>query len=813
MEVTHLQESDNHVVIGGAKAKGFSIATSPEFIEVLSSSLYADKPLAMMREVMCNQWDAHISADRTNKAIEIDISEDRIIFRDYGNGIPDNMIEDIYCTYGESTKRNESGTTGGFGLGSKSPFAISDVFTVTSMHNGVKTVYAVSKGSEATDHLPSLTPVVSLPTTESGLIVEIPIKDYVEDNGYNATADFLALAKKVAKYGEMNAKITYCGANEYYNGMELGLRGSELGFVILKDFTNYRINSSRIYIQYGAVIYPLEIKDFYCEEYETLHNMMKQRPRHSRLPSYATGYIIIKAPDSMLSVAPSRETLSYNKQTMQTVRDLLKNVNTRFAKVRPEFMLNAMQHTFKEYVVKIHTKFDNITDVKELFNLVVGLEDGGQQDRHDKPYINTEDDLDTFYLAPRYYPNKRFFKSYNVKQGLKHLQSFKKPRLTKYYKMFVKVHKKYHHTFGNNQEVKVYNDIMRDLYKGFGQTYFPFMQLNSISYYGCKKVSMRKIVRRDAYDELDSSTFTLVRTVYSLNSFYNRNKDYRSGINTIVKIPDHKNNPSIEVLADWLEEQGYTVNRVYGMPQHQPTKRVATAGTSKPKAVGSRTGLALLKDCVTPDFAFDYEKFKTASRSKVPDTVVYLRQDKGEKFVNGFNGGKTLRELLQLFPNTVVASTYDAAQRAEAKYNIKGGRVAISELMKQKVNDPSFLDSIATFNAGAGMESNIYCYLAQIPEVSKEFGITLPNVSATNADIILWEAFKNYLHCEVLNDFNEKVTDKVVKSRQLLPNFDKVMSAEPYLRWIPQHKLSGFSRLKPEEQKVITAMLIAALKG
>ena len=232
MEVTHLQENDNHVVIGGGKAKGFSISTSPEFIEVLSSSLYADKPLAMMREVMCNQWDAHITAGRKDKPIEITIEDDKISFRDYGNGIADDMMEDVYCTYGESTKRSETATTGGFGLGSKSPFAISDTFTVTSMHNGIKTIYAVSKGSEATDHLPSLTPVVTLPTTESGLLVEIPIKLYCEENR-GAVSDFLDLAVKVAKYGQMKAIIKSGSFIKMVHGDEIGLASTDMGFVIV----------------------------------------------------------------------------------------------------------------------------------------------------------------------------------------------------------------------------------------------------------------------------------------------------------------------------------------------------------------------------------------------------------------------------------------------------------------------------------------------------------------------------------------------------------------------------------------------------
>ena len=124
MEVTMLDTDDNHVVIGGGKARAFTIATTAEFVTVLSDSLYSNKELAVVREVMCNAWDAHISNNCTDKCIDVTVTNDKLSIRDYGAGISDDMIQEIYCTYGESTKRHESATTGGFGLGSKAPCPI-----------------------------------------------------------------------------------------------------------------------------------------------------------------------------------------------------------------------------------------------------------------------------------------------------------------------------------------------------------------------------------------------------------------------------------------------------------------------------------------------------------------------------------------------------------------------------------------------------------------------------------------------------------------------------------------------------------------
>ena len=58
MEVSQLQDYDTHVVIGGAKAHAFSVAQTAEFFTVLSDTLYRDKKRAVVREVLCNAWNA-----------------------------------------------------------------------------------------------------------------------------------------------------------------------------------------------------------------------------------------------------------------------------------------------------------------------------------------------------------------------------------------------------------------------------------------------------------------------------------------------------------------------------------------------------------------------------------------------------------------------------------------------------------------------------------------------------------------------------------------------------------------------------------
>src|SRR5678815_1268839 len=62
--------------------------------------------------------------------------------RDFGPGLSHDDIFNVFTKYGASTKRGTDDAVGMLGIGSKSGFAYSDTFTVTSWHQGRRGVYA-----------------------------------------------------------------------------------------------------------------------------------------------------------------------------------------------------------------------------------------------------------------------------------------------------------------------------------------------------------------------------------------------------------------------------------------------------------------------------------------------------------------------------------------------------------------------------------------------------------------------------------------------------------------------------------------------
>ncbi len=339
MKVTHHEEFDTHAVIGGKQVEEFAIAQTAEFFTVLSSTLYSNKPLAVVREVLCNAWDAHIVAGTTDRPVIITITDDKLSIRDFGLGIPHELIHGIYCIYGNSTKQNDGNQTGGFGLGSKAPFAYSDHFTVVNHHEGIKNLHAISRGSALTQGKPDRRVMVSVPTTETGVEVIIPVKSPQDKR------IFIEIATEIAAFGEMNVQI---------NGKQIQIVpiSKAVNNMFLTKRTPQGVKS-KIYIRYGNVVYPIQDQVEYSDEYNKLDKIIKSVSKASMYGyNYDSLYsLIMQAPSNSISVTPSRESLSNTETTINTLKklfnDLIENMSTdtlEYKKYFVEYHAAAIKH-------------------------------------------------------------------------------------------------------------------------------------------------------------------------------------------------------------------------------------------------------------------------------------------------------------------------------------------------------------------------------------------------------------------------------------------------------------------------------------
>jgi HSP90 family molecular chaperone len=108
---------------------------------ILRNSLYSDKAGAIIREYCTNAYDAHIQSGISQTPIKIGCPTPMnclLTIRDFGSGLSEEQIYNIYASYGESTKRNTNDQVGMMGLGSKSAFSYSDSFTIISHNDGMQ---------------------------------------------------------------------------------------------------------------------------------------------------------------------------------------------------------------------------------------------------------------------------------------------------------------------------------------------------------------------------------------------------------------------------------------------------------------------------------------------------------------------------------------------------------------------------------------------------------------------------------------------------------------------------------------------------
>lgn len=294
MQVTNT--SLDTVVVGTSKVESFKLAQTREFFEILTKNLYKNPLKAVVRETMCNAWDAHIQA-KTKKPIQVDIEGNCLVVRDWGNGIPHEKMKEIYAIFGSSTKVYESNQTGGFGLGCKAPFAITDTFTVTNVCQGKKVIYTCIKNDPGNEGLPSIRTIASFFTAQpNGLTVQIPLgsKEHGEIREYIKEVSFLGGIPVQGMSFDKEAIIKCEGF-----------------FLARIDGPGSVYENSRVLCRYGNVVYPIDTDYF--------PNTLNKRG------CYPSKYImVLEIPPDTLTIAPSRESLVYDDRTIETINKTYK---------------------------------------------------------------------------------------------------------------------------------------------------------------------------------------------------------------------------------------------------------------------------------------------------------------------------------------------------------------------------------------------------------------------------------------------------------------------------------------------------------
>lgn len=282
----------------GLVAKSYSIEGSAKAFMILSDGMYSHKELAVIREISTNAYDAHVEAGCADRPFEVHLPtpiEPYFYVRDFGVSMTDDLCMKLYTTFFKSTKTESDEVLGCLGLGSKSPLAYSNSFTVEAYLNGEKRIYSGFKDTTG-DY--KFVPMGTSSTDEpNGIKVSVPVKS-------GDITKFHTIASELYKYWKVkpivNVKIDMVMPNPIIaaNDGKWAFHDMTDNYVVMGQVP-YKVNSYEL-----SQMFETDVGDF-C---------------------YNLSGLIMYVNIGDVDFTPSRESLSFNSQTKAKLHEVLSYV-------------------------------------------------------------------------------------------------------------------------------------------------------------------------------------------------------------------------------------------------------------------------------------------------------------------------------------------------------------------------------------------------------------------------------------------------------------------------------------------------------
>ena len=301
-----IETKTNMIETAGLGATGgFSIKTTAAAFQLLSSGLYSNKIRAVVRELSSNAVDAHTMVKSQTRAIEVKLPnslDSQFYVKDFGPGLSHENIMHMYTTYFDSSKQASNDFIGGFGVGSKSPFAYTDAFTVESRHAGKRRLYTAFIGEENTPQIAEIGEFDMADGDETGLTVSMPVKPN----------DFSAFEREaVDLFKWFDVAPTVLGISVKIEAPAITTAAPGIAW---RTGSGFREN---ILVRMGQVVYG--IAKFRSSGSATEDTLRAMRGLTRFNP-------VLDVPIGNISVAASREEIAYDKNTIAYLNKRLPEV-------------------------------------------------------------------------------------------------------------------------------------------------------------------------------------------------------------------------------------------------------------------------------------------------------------------------------------------------------------------------------------------------------------------------------------------------------------------------------------------------------
>jgi len=295
-----------------SKKLGMTSEGISHIANILQDTLYTDKILAPIREYSTNAMDAHREAGKPNLPILVKLPNrfsPVFAVRDYGIGMDDHRVWQVFCNYGSSTKRDTNEQVGMLGIGSKSAFAYPECksFTVVSIRGGVKKSFVCHKGGCSEGELVQLSEEFT--TEADGLEIQIPVS-------VNDIQQFVDRSSKFFSHWEVTPKFE--GATVEIVKADRIFQGTDWYMTYCDP--NVRSHGARVLM--GDISYAIgDMTTMKADQYGVGADFDEQAYR-----KLLDSNLVIKAPIGSVDIAANREALQMTDKTISALWRILKRV-------------------------------------------------------------------------------------------------------------------------------------------------------------------------------------------------------------------------------------------------------------------------------------------------------------------------------------------------------------------------------------------------------------------------------------------------------------------------------------------------------
>jgi hypothetical protein len=294
----------------------YYVNTDSSHIAQILRDMYSQPYIAVAREYVANAVDAHVSSDRACVPIMVGLPDPNALtgtsftVRDFGDGLSLEDTKKLLFGYGSSgdDKRDSNKAIGGFGIGAKCAFSISDQFLFTVYYEGTCKIWNCYLDAHDNSQAELISDEVNT-EDPSGILVSIPIDT---NDAHKFKANQLLKLYRYLKVPVLVKDDNHDTTNSHeFKQLKKAAEGSLRMEVDGIPFD--------IKWEYKATPMTTGDKDITC----SIGGFQYAVKSDLNLTKGFTSRIFLRLPIGFVPLAPNRESIKYTRHTTETLNKLV----------------------------------------------------------------------------------------------------------------------------------------------------------------------------------------------------------------------------------------------------------------------------------------------------------------------------------------------------------------------------------------------------------------------------------------------------------------------------------------------------------